>query len=159
VKKDYIIGTVYPDIEMNWCKMDLLKHLNLVNTPLLRTYQRQGGTNMFLVCEKTKDIINDWYNISCNYHLIDDTPSLTRNYPSFRQHRHDQSIFSLLTKIHGVYSNKTLDGCVHVIKNLSGVSKINVAKQPLHNVESNIFNIRNQNIRKPKLGMMGRFQF
>ena len=154
VKKDYIIGTLYPDIEMNWCKMDLLIDLNLVNAPFLKTYQRQGGTNMFLVCQKTKDIINEWYTISCNYHLIDDSPSFNKNYSCFREHRHDQSIFSLLTKKYGVYSNKTLDDCVHIIKNLSGVSKISVPKQP---IQPNIFTMNNQHRRQPMLGMMGRF--
>jgi hypothetical protein len=157
VKKDFIIGTIYPDIEMNWNKMDLLKYLNVVNAPFLRTNQRQGGTNMFLVCQKTKNIINEWYNIACNYHLIDDSPSFSRNYHGFREHRHDQSIFSLLTKKYGVFSNRTLDECVHVIKNLSGISKINLQKKPIEPQDFNIsFKHRNK-MRRPSMRMINKF--
>ena len=41
-----------------------------------------------------------WYNISLNHHLIDDTPSKSPNFKEFIEHRHDQSIFSLLTKLY-----------------------------------------------------------
>jgi hypothetical protein len=36
----------------------------------------------------------------CNYHLIDDTPSKSPNFTEFIEHRHDQSILSLLTKLY-----------------------------------------------------------
>ena len=41
-----------------------------------------------------------------NLHLITDEPSTTANFPEFKEHRHDQSLFSLLLKsrfFNGVY--------------------------------------------------------
>ena len=46
----------------------------------------------------TTEFLTDWYSIACNYHFVDDSPSIHPNDPSFREHRHDQSIFSLLIK-------------------------------------------------------------
>ena len=42
------------------------------------------------------------YNAMCNYHLIDDSPSIISNDPSFIEHRHDQSIFSIF--VHKYFS-------------------------------------------------------
>ena len=39
-----------------------------------------------------------YYCIATNYHFIDDSPSILKNDNSFSEHRHDQSIFSLLIK-------------------------------------------------------------
>jgi hypothetical protein len=44
------------------------------------------------------NFVNEWYILGCNYHLIDDTNSITDNDSEFVDHRHDQSIFSLLIK-------------------------------------------------------------
>jgi hypothetical protein len=44
------------------------------------------------------DFFNKWFETSIvdNYHLIDDSPSIIKNDKSFKEHRHDQSIFSIL---------------------------------------------------------------
>ena len=44
------------------------------------------------------NFIKDWYNLGCKYHLIDDSISKEKNSREFKDHRHDQSIFSLLLK-------------------------------------------------------------
>jgi hypothetical protein len=36
--------------------------------------------------------------LACNYHLIDDSPSVIPNYPSFHENRHDQTLISLLSR-------------------------------------------------------------
>jgi len=80
---------------------------------------------LFLVCQETRDFVNEWYNVGCDYHNIDDSPSIIKNLDSFIEHRHDQSIFSLLTKKYDLYSKHSLDNkCIKIYKNLSGVSKI-----------------------------------
>jgi hypothetical protein len=46
----------------------------------------------------TDFMANEWLNEMQHYNLIDDSPSKTPNHPSFRENRHDQSIFSCLLK-------------------------------------------------------------
>ena len=123
VKKDKIIGTE-TQIERNWDKMDLIVHLNMENHELLKTPQRQGGAVLYYVCKDTRKFINLWYNLCCNYHLIDDSESVIPNKDYFREHRHDQSIFSLLTKKNNLFSKKSLRDCVYINRNKSGTSKI-----------------------------------
>jgi hypothetical protein len=60
-----------------------------------------GGISFFKKTEKTIRFLTEWYELACNYHLIDDSPSILKNDPTFCEHRHDQSIFSLLCKKHG----------------------------------------------------------
>ena len=122
VKEDKLIGTRVC-IEREWNKMDLLMHLDMLNSPLIHTPQHQAGVLLFLICAETKNLVNLWYETSCDYHLIDDSPSVHRNLPCFREHRHDQSIFSLLTKKYGIFSRKNLL-CVYVIKNRTGEERI-----------------------------------
>jgi hypothetical protein len=52
-------------------------------------------------CDHTLKIINEWYNFSCIYNLLDDSESNIKNDDSFIEHRHDQSIFSLIRKKYG----------------------------------------------------------
>jgi hypothetical protein len=120
VKTDYIIGTL-AGIERVWNKMDLIIKLDMNNNMYLNTYQRQAGTNMFLVCDKTINLVNEWYTIGSEYHYIDDSPSIIPN-EEFIEHRHDQSIFSLLTKKYNLYSNYTLTYAIYCDRNKSGIS-------------------------------------
>jgi len=47
-------------------------------------------------------MIREWSRISKIINLIDDSPSIIKNSNNFIEHRHDQSIFSLLCKINKV---------------------------------------------------------
>ena len=84
--------------EERWTKMDLLKHFN---------HERYGtclqlhSTYYFLrKGDFLMNIINLWYNTSSIYHFIDDSPSISKNSDYFCDHRHDQSVFSLIRKVH-----------------------------------------------------------
>lgn len=144
VKKDYIIGTKALNRfgpEKKWCKMDLILHLDTLDNKYLNTQQRQGGTNMFLVCEKTRNFVKEWYNIACNYHLLNDSPSKNKNLKCFKEHRHDQSIFSLLSKKYNLYSNTVLNdnGCIITFpRNRTGKSRINMGNNNQINKINNL---------------------
>lgn len=77
-----------------WCKMDAIELLEgneyMDNGQILAT--------MYVIrkCPKTMDFVEKWYDTVCNYHNINDVPSVIPNHVSFNEHRHDQSIFSLL---------------------------------------------------------------
>lgn len=123
VKKDKIIGSP-ACIEKEWCKKDLIKYLNVDNKKILNSRQRQAGTSMYLICNETINLVNEWYKLCCNYHMIDDSPSIEPNLDCFKEHRHDQSIFSLLTKKYKMYSQKHMGICVYILRNKSGISQL-----------------------------------
>ena len=90
----------------------------------LSTPTHQATSIMFVVNKKTRNIVNSWYRIATNYHMIDDSPSLHKNLNCFIEHRHDQSIFSLLTKKYNIYSKKTLSDCIELSRNKTGISRL-----------------------------------
>ena len=105
--------------------MDLLVHLDAVDDRYSRSFQRQGGTNLFLVCEKTRSFVNKWYETCCIHRLIDDSHSIIPNHPWFRDHRHDQSVYSILFKKYNFYNNnRSLYDCIICNRNKSGISEI-----------------------------------
>ena len=66
--------------------------------------EKQRMAGMFLI-KKTalsEELVNKWYNLMCNYHNIDDSKSVNGNYSSFKEHRHDQPIYSVLTKMYNM---------------------------------------------------------
>jgi hypothetical protein len=123
VRRDYIIG-VPNCYEKPWNKMDTILALDALDGKYMDRRQRNGGTNMFFVCDKTRALVNRWYELCCDYHLIDDSPSVSPNLPEFLEHRHDQAIFSLLTKKMEIYSSQTLGPAIIVRRNRTGISKL-----------------------------------
>lgn len=95
-------------IEKKWTKMNLFKHLQCEY--LTDSYQFHATYFILKKCKKTMDMVSLWYNICCkeNYiYLSDIQDSLIPNDPIFHDHRHDQSIFSLIRKCN-------LDSCIVV---------------------------------------------
>jgi len=87
-----------------WCKeslytkMDIFKYMNLIDKNVMNSHQHQAT---YIIVKKnniTVDFMKDWYNISCNYNLINDDPSFLPNDKLFIDNRHTQSTFSLLIK-------------------------------------------------------------
>ena len=78
--------------------MDLIVKLNMLDDKYLNSDQYQAGVVLYSINDKTKNFINEWYDLGCDYHNIDDSPSISKNSDIFIEHRHDQSIFSLLLK-------------------------------------------------------------
>lgn len=112
--------------EINWTKKDLLHFLHVENDgDILNTKQRQANTLVILKCPRTKYLIRDWYSITDqHYHFIDDSPSQLPNYECFREHRHDQSVFSILSKKYDLFSEKTVENEIDILRNKSGESKL-----------------------------------
>lgn len=97
VKSELILGTQTCKEKM-WTKMDLILHMDMLNDTYLESAQRAGTVLLMLKCDKTFDFVKKWYELCCNYHFIDDSPSVNKNLPCFKEHRHDQSVLSLLMK-------------------------------------------------------------
>jgi hypothetical protein len=97
--KSGIVSWTVGHIHSSWNKMDLLEHLNANH--LLHEIEYHATFFAIRASKETVELTRRWYEIGSNYHLIDDSPSITPNHSSFREHRHDQSIFSLLRHLHG----------------------------------------------------------
>jgi len=100
VKEKKIIGTSCGSTDYNYTKMDLIKYLNMdTNIELLKKSHFQSGCVLMKKCDIIVNLFNEAYEIaSNNYNFLDDSPSIEKNYAGFIEHRHDQSILSLLVK-------------------------------------------------------------
>jgi len=94
--KSGIVCFQLSQIECEWTKMDVFNYLNA--NDLLETKQIISGIFIIRKSDKSVEIINKWYDICCNYNLIDDSQSISINHEFFKENRHDQSIISLLIK-------------------------------------------------------------
>ncbi len=101
-----------------WCKKDTIDYfvehivqedslsefMNLLNEP-----QLEAGTIILIKNEYTVNLMKQWEYLMSeeNLHLFDDSPSVASNYPEFKEHRHDQSVLSLLLKANHYSSTDT----------------------------------------------------
>lgn len=86
-------------LEKMWTKMDLFAYLNSYEH--LLTKHLNATAFVIRKCDHSVNLINKWYATSCNYDLINDRPSTLPNDAIFLEHRHDQSVWSLLRKQYG----------------------------------------------------------
>lgn len=99
-KSEYgILSFQLSHLEKQYTKMDVFEYFNCYD--LLETKILVGGIFVLRKCKQTVELVDKWYETVCNYYLITDEPSKIPNDPSFIEHRHDQSIWSLLRKNHG----------------------------------------------------------
>lgn len=124
IKINNITVTTTPQIEKKWNKMDLIKHLNMYHLKYINSKQIQAGVLGIKKCDIIINFVNDWYNTCCDYHLIDDSPSIINNDCIFKEHRHDQSVFSLLFKKYKFNNNYSMYNCIEVNRNISSTSMI-----------------------------------
>jgi len=106
---DKIVGSFNrPEIE--WTKRDVFIFLEMdQHKQAYDTNQHQASAISFMKTPTTSEIINKWYQTCTHYPLLDDSPSKNTKRGPFREHRHDQSIFSLLTKKYQVFSKKSIE--------------------------------------------------
>ena len=89
--------------EKFWTKADLFQHLGVRKvTEISDSGQVQAGLIMIRNSPKTRELVSMWSGLFWeNLSYLDDSPSKARNFQGFMQSRHDQSAFSLLTKMYG----------------------------------------------------------
>jgi GR25 family glycosyltransferase involved in LPS biosynthesis len=89
-------------LEKQWTKMDLIKILKMEDE---NTGQIQATMQFYTKCKKNIDLLEQIYKLSImmNYRFVDDSPSIETNDKSFKEHRHEQSILSLLFKKNNCY--------------------------------------------------------
>lgn len=67
---------------------------------ILNTPQRVGCTHIWHNTAAARAFVEEWMSlcIADGYKYVSDVPSILPNHPDFQEHRHDQAIYSLLTK-------------------------------------------------------------
>lgn len=90
-------------IEKVWTKRDTFILLGCDKPEFYNSKQRLGGFQLVKKCPESIKFYQEYLKFAQDRRCITDLPNQLRkpNYPGFRDHRHDQSIFSLLTKKYG----------------------------------------------------------
>lgn len=87
--------------ESRWSKGDLLDHFGVRDNPKIINSNQIEATTFFVRNSAfATRVIQQWMDIHLNsFHLTDDTPSIAPNHINFIEHRHDQSVLSILFKL------------------------------------------------------------
>jgi hypothetical protein len=97
-----VIGFELPLIEYQWSKAEIFLKLD-VKENIQKTNQVMATVILIKNTDLGRDFITDYYNACSIDKLIDDSLSVKQN-EGFIEHRHDQSIFSVLYKKYGFQS-------------------------------------------------------
>lgn len=67
------------------------------------SFQRIGGFQVIRKTTYSMTFVEEWLKYACDARIITDSPSeLGEDYPGFVENRHDQTVFSLLSKKYGL---------------------------------------------------------
>ena len=97
-----IVGFQMTHIERQWTKRELLQMLRCeTRSDILDSGQVESTSFIFAKTDHTERILRSWNAIPrWNPVAINDSITIPQD-RAFREHRHDQSIFSLLVKLYG----------------------------------------------------------
>ena len=101
VKKKDILSFELTHSEKKYTKKDVFEYFQYDNNDNIN--QLLGGIFIYKKCDKIYNIFKLWYDTCCIYHLLNDEKSISKNYDEFIEHRHDQSIFSIIRKKFNTY--------------------------------------------------------
>lgn len=110
-----ILGYQMGHLEEHWTKADLFHFFNVQNNKeITSTGQIISGIFFVKNTPTTRSIYKEMVSIMENYpNLIDDSPSKIENDKSFREHRHDQSLLSVILKMNKEITMFVADGTYH----------------------------------------------
>lgn len=100
--KDIIVYQMPGHLERKWTKASLFKHLGVLDDPAItNTGQYLSGIVRVKNTHFSRDIFGYMLELSGTHpEFFDDSHSSITNYPEFSEHRHNQSVVSILCKIH-----------------------------------------------------------
>ncbi|MDR2489894.1 MAG: hypothetical protein LBD20_00660 [Spirochaetaceae bacterium] len=89
--------------EKQWTKGDLFDYFNVRNREDIFPEQIAATLLFIKKCPQSVAIIHKWLKVFYDdFSLVDDSPSKSKNFIEFRENRHDQSVWSILVKLHKV---------------------------------------------------------
>jgi len=81
----------------NWCKMDVIHKYHMYDKVFKENAEDcWAGALIIKKTERTIKYIHEWLTMACIYEDITDTPSNMPNDKLFHEHRHDQSLLSIV---------------------------------------------------------------
>ena len=102
-------GPKHSRYEYQYNFVQVFEHFNVLNNKeITHTQQVQAGVSVFYKCEKSMQIVKEWFDLSISNpeYFIGDyrfcNLEKKKQISGFRDHRHDQSIWSILCKLHKV---------------------------------------------------------
>lgn len=98
-------GRALPDLtERLWTKGDVFDYFSVrSNEEIVNTPSYGAGIIVLQKSLISMNFIDLWIKaIDYSFNLLDDSPSVSKNLDGFIEHRHDQSIFSIMCKLHNV---------------------------------------------------------
>lgn len=89
--------------ERRWTKGSVFDYFKCRNLSSVYDTPQVAATQVIVKkCECSDSFVQEWYNsLCCDFSLIDDSPSITKNFSGYIESRHDQSLFSVLFKLRG----------------------------------------------------------
>lgn len=102
--QDIMVFEVYGHEEQAWTKRDIFEYFGNTSEECRKTNQIMGGFLFIKKTELTMSIIKEWLDAACTGTMITDAENETglRNYDTFIENRHDQSLLSVLLKTKGI---------------------------------------------------------
>ena len=98
-QKDGIVLFCGGHICEHWIKRDCFCLMGCDDVRFYKMPLLMAGINMWMKNQHNIDFLEEWLQLCLNFNLISDDPSYVCNseeLPSFKEHRHDQSILTLL---------------------------------------------------------------
>ena len=89
--------------EYMWTKRDVFAAMDADLVATTHSAQANGATILMRKREFATQFVDRWLAYCEDPHLLTDTPSLRPNYAGYSEHRHDQSLLSVLSKVRGVH--------------------------------------------------------
>lgn len=82
--------------QSTWCKKDCFETVFGENEDYHDELQIMASFLFIRKCNFSLVFFEKWLNLCKKIHLLTDEDSISKNYPDFKEHRHDQSLLSLL---------------------------------------------------------------
>lgn len=91
-------------LEKHWTKRDAFVYMDCDKKEYTGQHQCWAGMFVLRKTSNTQNIVKEWLEYAQDYRIITDAPNTCGmdNYEGFEEHRHDQSILSLLMKKYSV---------------------------------------------------------
>ncbi len=86
-----------------WTKRDSFVLMGMDEQKYYDSFQCSAGYQVYRKNKKSMSFIKEFLETCCNYDIISDSPSIQKDeLPDYKEHRHDQSILSLLAAKKGI---------------------------------------------------------
>lgn len=96
-------GTI--DFKLGWreyqyTKREAFEHFNSPDE-IINSHQLHATVIILMKCPHALKLVNEWYNTAVNHAVLFTDEKELPQHPKFIDHRHDQSIFSIIRKTYG----------------------------------------------------------